>query len=77
MKKESNTADATPSSFEAAIHELSDIASRLEAGGLTNYQTISAYKRAAALRKICDTTLSAVEARTAALSGEVKDTKKQ
>jgi exodeoxyribonuclease VII small subunit len=63
MSKKSSTAQpgAQPSSFEAAMAELSELVSQMEAGELPLEASVSAYQRGSELIKYCAGQLDKVE----------------
>ncbi len=52
---------STQPNFEAAVAELENIVSQMEAGNLPLEQSLSAYKRGAALLQTCQKSLANVE----------------
>jgi exodeoxyribonuclease VII small subunit len=67
-KKE--TAAAEPS-FEKALAELESIVAKMEDGGLTLEQSLSAHKRGLELAKQCRARLDAAQQQVKVLEGEV------
>ena len=57
------TSNVTALSFEQAVSELENIVARLERGDVPLDQSIEIYERGEALKKHCETLLSAAEAR--------------
>ena len=55
--------DVTELSFEQAVSELENIVARLERGDVPLDKSIEIYERGEALKKHCETLLSAAEAR--------------
>ena len=55
--------DVNTLSFEQAVSELENIVARLERGDVALDQSIEIYERGEALKKHCETLLSAAEAR--------------
>lgn len=54
--------------FEAAIAELENIVSQMEAGNLPLEQSLSAYKRGAELLQVCQKSLAEVEQQVSILN---------
>lgn len=63
MTDTAKPADIQGLSFEQAVAELESIVSRLERGDVALDQSIAIYERGEALKKHCETLLSAAEAR--------------
>jgi len=61
---------AEPLSFEAALEELESILGRMEDGRLPLEESLAAYQRGTELLKLCESRLSAAQARIAVLDGE-------
>ena len=63
MTDNAKPADIKGLSFEQAVAELENIVSRLERGDVALDQSIAIYERGEALKKHCETLLSAAESR--------------
>ena len=57
----SDTAAATPATYEAALQELEQLVGRLESGEMPLEQVLSGYRRGAELLQYCRDKLEAVE----------------
>jgi exodeoxyribonuclease VII small subunit len=63
-----------PGSFESALTELEDVVARMESGELTLEQSLSAYKRGAALLQYCQGKLNDAQQQVRILeAGVLKD----
>ncbi|MFN7641327.1 MAG: exodeoxyribonuclease VII small subunit [bacterium] len=60
-KAHSSHAAGTPATYEAAVQELEQLVTRLEAGELPLDQLLAGYQRGAELLKFCRDKLQAVE----------------
>ena len=63
MNTSAEKIDVNTLSFEQAVSELENIVARLERGDVALDQSIEIYERGEALKKHCETLLSAAEAR--------------
>ena len=63
MTGAAETAEVSGLSFEQAVAELEGIVAKLERGDVALDQSIAIYERGEALKKHCETLLSAAEAR--------------
>lgn len=63
MMTENDKPDVTSYSFEKAVAELESIVARLERGDVALDESIAIYERGEALKKHCETLLSAAENR--------------
>lgn len=63
MSGENERPEVSSLSFEQAVAELETIVARLERGDVALDQSIAIYERGEALKKHCETLLSAAEAR--------------
>ena len=63
MAAETVSTDLSALSFEKAVAELEGIVARLERGDVALEDSIAIYERGEALKKHCETLLSAAEAR--------------
>lgn len=63
MTAAATTADVASFSFEKAVAELESIVARLERGDVALEESIAIYERGEALKKHCETLLSAAENR--------------
>ncbi|GAK71841.1 exodeoxyribonuclease 7 small subunit [Agrobacterium rubi TR3 = NBRC 13261] len=63
MTENANTADVSGYSFEKAVAELESIVARLERGDVALDESIAIYERGEALKKHCETLLTAAEKR--------------
>lgn len=63
MSADATPADVTAYSFEKAVAELESIVARLERGDVALEESIAIYERGEALKKHCETLLSAAENR--------------
>ena len=63
--------DKMPASYEAAMTELEQLVTRMEAGELSLEQSIDAYKRGAELVRFCTAKLDKVENQVRILDGEI------
>lgn len=61
---------AAPVSYEAALHELEQLAAQLESGQLPLDQLMSGYQQGAELLKFCRSKLEAVEQQISVIDGE-------
>ena len=74
MSKPETTTDSTPAGFEQALAELETIVARMESGELTLEQSLSAYKRGAALLQYCQLALKDAQQQVKVLeSGVLRD----
>jgi exodeoxyribonuclease VII small subunit len=62
---------STPASFEAAMAELRQLVTRVEAGELPLDESVAAYQRGTELVKYCASQLETVEAQIKILEGEM------
>ena len=60
-----------PIPFEEALEELESIVERMEDGTLSLDQSLAAYRRGAALVKVCETALEHVKEQVRVLDGEL------
>lgn len=60
-----------PIPFEEALEELESIVERMEDGSLSLDQSLAAYRRGAALVKVCETALEHVKEQVRVLDGEL------
>ena len=65
------TGDGAPIPFEHALEELESIVERMEDGTLSLDQSLEAYRRGAALVKVCETALEHVKEQVRVLDGEL------
>ncbi len=61
---------ALPQNYEAAVAELEELVSRMESGALSLEESLSAYRRGAALVAYCQQQLEKVEQQVRVLDGE-------
>ena len=74
MSKPEATADSVPVGFEQALAELETIVARMESGELTLEQSLTAYKRGAALLQYCQSALKDAQQQVKVLeSGLLRD----
>lgn len=72
MTKKINDSDANlPVSFEAAMRELTELVSRMEAGELALDASVAAYARGSVLVQYCAAQLEKVEQQVKILDGEM------
>ena len=64
-------ANAAPVPFEHALEELESIVMRMEDGSLSLDQSLAAYRRGAALVKVCETALEHAKEQVRVLDGEL------
>ena len=69
MAKTPAPADDIP--FEKALEELEAVIAALESGKLPLEESLATYQRGAELLKLCETRLSAAQARVSVLEGEI------
>jgi exodeoxyribonuclease VII small subunit len=66
--------EALPASFESALSELESVVARMESGELTLEQSLSAYRRGAALLQYCQGKLNDAQQQVRILeAGVLKD----
>jgi len=74
MSKPEATADSVPVGFEQALAELETIVARMESGELTLEQSLTAYRRGAALLQYCQSALKDAQQQVKVLeSGLLRD----
>jgi exodeoxyribonuclease VII small subunit len=74
MSKPEATADSVPVGFEQALAELETIVARMESGELTLEQSLTSYKRGAALLQYCQSALKDAQQQVKMLeSGLLRD----
>ena len=74
MSKPEATTDSAPVGFEQALAELEAIVARMESGELTLEQSLTAYKRGAALLQYCQLALKDARQQVKVLeSGVLRD----
>jgi len=74
MSKPEATTDSAPVGFEQALAELETIVARMESGELTLEQSLTAYKRGAALLQYCQSVLKDAQQQVKVLeSGVLRD----
>ena len=61
---------ALPENYEAAVAELEELVSRMEGGALSLEESLTAYRRGAALVAFCQQQLEKVEQQVRVLDGE-------
>ncbi len=64
-------ANDIPASYEVALHELEALVTRMESGALSLEESLTAYRRGAALVKHCQKQLETVEQQVRVLDGEI------
>lgn len=69
-KTASATKTAAPTSYEAALQELEQLAAQLESGQLPLDQLMSGYQRGAELLKFCRAKLEAIEQQISVIDGD-------
>jgi exodeoxyribonuclease VII small subunit len=62
--------ESLPENYEAAVAELEELVARMEGGALSLEQSLSAYRRGAALVAFCQQQLEKVEHQVRVLDGE-------
>lgn len=65
------TARAEEVPFEKALEELEAVIAALESGKLPLEESLATYQRGAELLKLCESRLSAAQARVSVLEGEI------
>ena len=69
MAKTPSPAETIP--FEKALEELEAVIAALESGKLPLEESLATYQRGAELLKLCESRLSAAQARVSVLEGEI------
>lgn len=70
-KSSAQSSAATPTSFEAAMAELTQLVARMEAGELALDASVTAYARGSELVQYCAAQLEKVEQQVKILDGEI------